>query len=425
VRLAVPSSSFRWSKDEALMGADGIRGKRVIDMTEGVAGPYATSLLGDMGADVIKVERPAGDWGRTAGPGDRGGLRPHFVALNRNKRAVGLDLRRPGAQEVMRRLVERADVVVSNFRPGVMEGLGLSHRECAAVNPGLIYCAISAFGQEGTYSRRPGSDTILQAVSGIMDVTGDADGPPLRVSFSLIDMAAALFAVQGVLLALYERDTTRNGTGRRVDVSLLDAGLALQAAPFTDFFADGRLPGRHGNQNPALSPAGAFRTSDGKYLTVAVLREAHWEKFCSAISRPDLVADPRFSDNRRRLAGRAQLNEILDDVFRARTQSEWLDVLGRADVLCAPVNSYRDVVADSGLGEAMSTVRFELPDGPMTTIGNPVLMDGRRFEVTRCPPELGAHTVDVLSELGYTADEIESLRRSEVGIQAMGRGGVS
>jgi crotonobetainyl-CoA:carnitine CoA-transferase CaiB-like acyl-CoA transferase len=420
---AEPSSSFRWSKSEYLMGADGLAGKRVVDMTEGVAGPYATSLLGDMGVDVIKVERPAGDWGRTVGPGERAGFGPHFAALNRNKRAVGLDLRRPGAQDVMRRLLERADVVVSNFRPGVMEDLELSYEECAAVNPGLVYCTISAFGQSGTHARRPGSDTVMQAVSGVMDVTGEAGGAPLRVSFTLIDMTAALFAVQGVLLALYERDTTRNGNGRRVDVSLLNASLALQAAPFADFLTDGRLPGRQGNQNPALSPAGAFRTSDGKYLTVAVLRESHWKKFCSAISRPDLVADPRFSGNEQRLVHRTALNEVLEAVFRARTQPEWLDALSAADILCSPVNSYEDVLADDGLSEAIPTLEFELSDRLMRTVGNPVLLDGRQFEARRHPPELGEHTVDVFTELGYSADEIESLRRSRVGISATDGGG--
>ncbi len=396
------------------MGGDGLAGVRVIDMTEGVAGPYAATLLGDMGADVLKVERPEGDWGRTSGREGPAGLNPHFVALNRNKRAVGLDIRGSGAHEVMRRLLERADVIISNFRPGVMEQLGLGYEDCAKVNPALIYCTISAFGREGGYSRLPGSDTILQAISGLMDVTGEPKGPPLRISFPLIDLAAALFAAQGILLALYER----NEKGRRVEVSLLNASLALQNAPFTDFLLKGTLPGRQGNQNPALSPAGAFRTSDGKYIALAVLRESHWAKFCRAISRPDLERAPRFLSNARRLENRPELNEILDTLFEARSQTEWLRTLGEADIICAPVNSYQDLMDDPELAEVVPTLKLDLPGDPLRTVGNPVQVDGRHFGARIPSPKLGEHTTKVLSELCFTKREIEDLLQEQVVFQS-------
>lgn len=395
------------------MRKDGLAGVRVIDMTEGVAGPYAATLLGDMGADVLKVERPEGDWGRTSGREGPAGISSYFAALNRNKRAVGLDVRGSGADEVVRRLLERADVIISNFRPGVMEKLGLGYEECARVNPALIYCTISAFGQEGGYSRVPGSDTILQAISGLMDITGEPEGSPLRVSFTLIDLAAALFAVQGILLALYER----NEKGRRVEVSLLNASLALQNAPFTGFLLDGTLPGRQGNQNPALSPAGAFRTSDGKYIALAVLRESHWSKFCEAISRPELEEDTRFSSNARRLENRPELNGILVSLFETGDQTEWLSTLGEADIVCSPVNSYQDLMNDPELARAVSTVELDLPAGPVRTVGNPVQVDGRRFEARIPSPRLGEHTAEVLGELSFTKREIEELLQRQVVFQ--------
>jgi crotonobetainyl-CoA:carnitine CoA-transferase CaiB-like acyl-CoA transferase len=392
---------------------EGLAGVRVIDMTEGVAGPYAATLLGDMGADVVKVERLEGDWGRTSGKEGPAGLNPHFVALNRNKRAVGLDMRSSGADEVMRRLLERADVIISNFRPGVMEQLELGYKDCTRINPALIYCTISAFGQEGGYSRLPGSDTIMQAISGLMDITGEPTGPPLRISFTLIDLAAALFAVQGILLALYEG----NEKGRRVEVSLLNASLALQNAPFTGFLVEGILPGRQGNQNPALSPAGAFRTSDGKYIALAVLRESHWAKFCKAISRPDLERDPRFSSNARRLENRPELNEILESLFETKDRTEWLSTLGEADIICSPVNSYQDLMDDPELAKAVTILELDLSSGPMRTVGNPVQVDDQHFGARISPPQLGEHTTEILSELSFTQREIEELLQRQVVFQ--------
>lgn len=395
------------------MSGNGLAGVRVIDMTEGVAGPYAATLLGDMGADVLKVERPDGDWGRTSGREGLTGMNPHFVALNRNKRAVGLDMRSAGAHEVMRKMLEQADVIISNFRPGVMEQLGLGYEDCTRINPALVYCTISAFGQEGEYSRTPGSDTIMQAVSGLMDITGEPEGQPLRVGFTLIDLTAALFALQGILLAVYEQSEK----GRRVEVSLLNASLALQTAPFTGFLMDGTLPGRQGNQNPALSPAGAFRTSDGKYIALAVLRESHWAKFCEVILRPDLERDSRFSSNARRLENRLELNDILDPMFEAKDQSEWVSMLREADIICSPVNSYQDLMDDPELAKVIPTIKLDLPSGPMRTMGNPVQVDGQPLGARIPSPRFGEHTAEVLEELSFTQKDIEELLQKQVVFQ--------
>lgn len=235
----------------------------------------------------------------------------------------------------------------------------------------------------------------------------------MRIGFALVDLAAALFAVQGMLLALYER----NGKGRRVEVSLLGASLALQNAPFTDFLLTGTLPGRQGNRNPALSPAGAFRTSDERYVAFAVLRESHWAKFCRAIARPDLGEAPRFSSNALRLENRSELDGILDSLFRTKSQAEWLATLRKADIICSPVNSYRDLMADPELSGVVPTVKLDLPDGPMRTVGNPVRVDGQNFGAKIAPPQLGEHTTDVLGELDFTQKEIEELLQREAVFQ--------
>ena len=266
----------------------------VIDMTEGVAGPYAAMLLGDMGANVIKVERREGDWARTAGKAALAGVGgAQFVSLNRNKRDVGLDISTPDGRRIIERLVSQADVVVSNYRAGVMAKLGLGYARCRELKPEIIYCTVSGFGQDGPYAQFPASDTIMQAISGVMSMVGEADGLPLRVGFPLIDMTAANHAAQAVLLALYGRLSGRGGA--EIDISLMSAALALMGASFTDYLAAGRLPQRQGNQNMTLAPAGAYLVAGGRFITVAILRDEHWKKFCAAMNLDGLVDDASLS----------------------------------------------------------------------------------------------------------------------------------
>ncbi|RZT84248.1 formyl-CoA transferase [Pseudonocardia sediminis] len=378
---------------------------RVLDMTEGIAGPYAASVLGDLGADVVKIERPQGDWGRTSGAILHEGFGSVFVAMNRNKRCLGLDVRTDGGQQVVRDLVRRSDVIVSNYRPGAMDRLGLGFDDVTALRPGIVYATVSAFDPGGPYAELPGNDTGLQAASGLMDLIGEPDGPPLRVAVPVVDFTAALFAVQGILAALHNP-----ASARRVDVSLINAAAALQGLPLTEFLHTGEPPRRQGNQNAFLAPAGAFATADGRYVTVSCLRESHWCNLCRVLGREDLTSDPRYVDNASRVEHRTALNAEIAPLLAQRTQAEWLPLLRDADVLTAAVNDFDDVVSDPGLGPTLPVNDTGLSgDGGSRAVGYPVRFDGRFPAHERGPARAGEHSAEVLRDLGYDDAAVDDL----------------
>lgn len=390
---------------------------RVIDMTEGVAGPYAATLLGDMGAQVIKVERPEGDWQRSAGKGEPGRIgNPQFIALNRNKRDIGVNLHSADGRQVVERLITDADIVISNYRAGVMGKLGFDYTRCKALREDIIYCTISGFGQDGTYAQLPASDTILQAISGVMSVVGEPDGQPLRVGFPLIDMAAANSAVQSVLLALLGRHQDQGGT--HIDVSLMAAASALMCGSLTEFLSSGRLPPRQGNQNSLLAPAGAFEVAGGRYITIAVLRDSHWTKFCTALELDHLADDPRFRRNADRVTHREALDGIIVPILKTKPVEGWLGRLRAADILCGPINSIADVLVDPALKEILPLINA---DGH-TVIGSPIRYEGSFFQARCGAPAQGQHTRELLIELGYAEEDIDRLLR-EGAVYAESRAG--
>ena len=384
----------------------------ILDMTEGVAGPYAATLLGDMGASVIKIERPEGDWAR----GNEHPLKPNFVALNRNKKNLCLDLQHEGAGSVIKRLVERSDVVLSNYRKGVMERLGVGYEACQKINPGVIYCTVSGFGQKGRYSGLPASDTGLQAVSGIMDSIGEPDGPQMRVSFPLVDLFAASFATQGILLALLAKKQGK--TVKRIDVSLMNAAMALQCIPFTTYLMTGELPKRYGNQNPVLSPAGSFRTNDDKHMTIAVLSQAHWERLCQTLGLEKLLSEERFQTMSLRIENRSALNLLLAPIFLSKTREEWLRILTEANILCGPVNTFEDIYNDPGFMESLPLLKFNLMGKEIQTMGNPLEIEGEYLRLGTPSCLKGEHTVEVLSELGYSQEEIQAMLSNKITLRA-------
>ena len=391
----------------------------VVDMTEGVAGPYAATMLGDMGANVIKVERQEGDWSRTAGTGSHGNIgSAHFITLNRNKRDLGLDIRAADGMPIMQRLVSRADVVISNFRPGAMAKLGLDYDQCKALNPDIVYCTVSGFGQEGPYSKFPASDTIMQSVSGVMNMVGEADGPPLRVGFPLVDTTAANHAVQAILLALYAKLAGQRG-GANIDISLMAAAMSLMNVNFTDYLISGKTPQRHGNQNASLAPAGAFKVAGGRYVTVAVLRDSHWKKFCAAMNLEHLENDERFRSNTLRVGNRKALDEIIEPMFLSQSSAYWLERLRAADILCGPINTFADIADDPALASRLPLIDPRVP-GVSRTMGIPIRFNGEYFGVEQPPPAKGQHTREILAELEFTPDEIEGFFRSGTAFSAAG-----
>ena len=376
----------------------------VIDMTEGVAGPCAAMTLADMGANVIKVERPAGDWSR---PNDHfhvdGETNAQFIALNRNKRDIGLDVASEQGKAILMQMVAGADVLISNYRPGVMAKLGFGYEDAKAINDGLIYCTISGFGQEGPYAASPASDTIIQAMSGVMSLVGEPGGPPLRVGFPLIDMAAANAAVQGILLSLFGRQNGQGGAN--LDISLMAAATAMMSGGFTRYLASGKVPVRQGNQNATLAPAGAFKGADGRYLTIAILRDSHWRKFCSAMGLEGLTDDPRLQTNAVRVENRALLDDLITPLFASKPAAAWLKLLREADILCGPINDFSDVAADPDLTAILPLVDPLAPNVPQA-VGVPIRRNGGYSTTQRPAPAKGEHTTEILSEFGFDGDEI-------------------
>jgi crotonobetainyl-CoA:carnitine CoA-transferase CaiB-like acyl-CoA transferase len=387
-------------------------GYRVLELAHLIAGPVAGLYLADLGADVVKVESPdGGDAARTvyAGPG---GDSPVFLAVNRNKRSLALDLRRPEGRAVFRRLVERADVVIEAYRGGTAERLGIDYASLAPCNPRLVYCSLSAFGPTGPWRDKPGLDMLVQAMGGLMAVTGEPGGGPVLTGAPVVDTIGALLAGQGILTALLHRE--RSGEGQRVDVSLLDGLLLAHVARLSVFLATGEEPGRLGSAHPHMAPFQAFRCRDG-WIYVAVWLERLWPPFCEAIERPDLAADPRFATGAARVRHRAALAAALDEVFATATVEEWLARLQARDVLCAPVNRYRDLPTDPQVvASGMLVEQDHAPAGRIRTLATPVRFSRTPGTVRTPAPALGEHTDAVLAEAGLAPDEIDRLRADKV-----------
>ncbi len=390
-----------------------LSGYRVLELAHLVAGPVCGTYLADMGADVIKVESPAGgDASRTIYDAKYGDESAVFVTLNRNKRGVAIDLARPEGRAAFLALAATADVVLEAYKGGVAERLGIDYASVRAVNPRIIYCSLSAFGPTGPWKEKPGVDMLVQAMGGLMAITGEPDGGPVLCSVPVIDTMGALTAGQGIVTALLHRE--RTGEGQRLDVSLLNCLMLAHAARLPVFWATGEEPMRLGSSHPILVPFQAFMAKDA-WIYVAVWKESLWEPFCAAIGRPDLAHDPHFASREDRAKHRAALVDILAPIFRERTVAEWMAALEACDVLCAPVNRYSDLERDPQIRASEIIVEEQHPRaGRFRTIDTAV-----RFEQTpgtrrTGAPALGEHTDAVLSEAGLSADEIARLRAARI-----------
>ena len=390
-----------------------LSGYRVLELAHLIAGPACGMYLADMGADVIKVENPdAGDASRTAYGRHLRGESVVFVTVNRNKRSIGLDLARPEGREVFARLIERSDVVIEAYRGGVAERLGIDYDSIVGRNPRIIYCSLSAFGPTGPWREKPGLDMLVQAMGGLMAVTGEPDGAPILTGAPVVDTIGALLAGQGIVTALLHRE--RTGQGQRVDVCLLDGLLLAHAARLSIYLATGDEPGRHGSAHPYLSPFQAFAASDG-WIYVAAWLDRLWAPFCAAIERADLVADARFATNEARVENRAALTEILVPIFCRATVKEWMERLEAREVLCAPVNHFADLPMDPQVAATRMLVSDTHPrGGGFTSLATPVRFARTPGSIRTPAPQLGEHTDAVLDETGFSTADIARLRAARV-----------
>ncbi len=374
-----------------------LAGVRVIDFTRILAGPFGSMFLGDMGAEVIKVEEPAKGDDTRGWPPFVGGEATYFLSVNRNKKSLTLNLKAPEGQAILRKLIARADVVLENFRPGTMERLGFGYERLRAVNRRLVYCSISGFGESGPEASRPGYDLIVQGESGIMDLTGFPDGPPVKVGNSIADLVAGMAAAQGITLALLARG--RTGRGQKVEIGMLDVMASLLTYQAGLYWNGGGRPSRRGNQHPSIVPYEVFRARDA-YLTLGVANNSLWEKTCRALGREDLARDPRFDSETNRVTNREALIPILNDLLAARPADEWLARLEQAGVPAGRIRTVAEVCESPHLKARGMVVKLRHPKaGAITVMGVPVRLWQTPGAATAPPPLLGQHTEEILTRL--------------------------
>lgn len=386
-------------------------GVRVLELARNVAGPFAAMILAELGADVVKVEHPAGgDDARQWGPPFWGGETPTFLALNRNKRSITLDLHEPGARPVLERLLAASDVVLESFRPGVLDRLGYGFAWAGALNPRVVYCSVTPYGDRGPRRDRPGYDPLMQASGGVMSVTGEPGRPPVRCGVSVIDMGTAMWAAIAILAALGERRAS--GRGRRIVASLYETALMWMTYHLAAYWAGGAPPQRAGSGTPMIAPYEAFATRDG-YLVIAAGNDRLFGLLCRVLGHPEWARDGRFLRNEDRVRHRETLHAALEAVTRTWTAGELAGALDRAGVPASPICSAAEVAADPqalALGIFQAAPHPAIPD--FRSVGLPVLLDGERPPLRRCPPARGEHTEEILAELGFAPEEIGALLRS-------------
>ncbi|CAD5109970.1 CaiB/BaiF CoA transferase family protein [Zestomonas carbonaria] len=389
---------------------DALKGLTVLDFTQIAAGPTSSMLLADMGARVIKIEPPEGELGRTLGPAWVGDDSALYHGFNRGKLGVCLDLKHPASLAIVQRMVAEADVLIESMRPGVMARLGLGYEAMAEINPALVYCSISAYGQRGPYADRAGVDGILQADSGLMSLIGTPGAPPCKVQAPVVDVVTGYMACMAILAKLQARQ--RDGQGGHLDVSLMNSALALQQSSITSYLRDGELPTRIGSAAPYSAPNEAFQTRDG-WIMVAAYNGNRWERLCGVLGLPELVTDPRFISSAQRVAHRAEMQAALNAVFGGRTSEHWLQALRKADILCAKVTDYSDLLEHPQLAGNGMLAEVEHPrHGTLRTVGFPVNSAEAAAVSYQPAPDLGEHSRSVLRSFAFSDAEIDALMGS-------------
>jgi len=388
-----------------------LSGVKVLDLTRVLSGPFCTALLGDMGADVIKVEAPEGDSVRGQGA-IKDGLSWYFAQFNRNKRSIRLDMRKPEAKAILGRLIERSDVLVENFRPGVLARLGFDDVRLKALRPSLVTCSINGFGSTGPYKDRPAFDFIAQAMSGFMSVNGGPDDPPLRSGLPISDLVAGLYAALSIAAAVPHARAT--GRGQRAEVSLTNGMVSLLSFIASNYFATGTAPARSGNDHPIAAPYGLFPTRDGQ-IALAPPDNAFFGRLVDVLGEPGLKTDPLYATQAARVANRIRINAIVGGKLAANTTAYWVETLNQAGVPCGPVNSVAEVFADPQILAQEMVMDIDHPGhGTVRMLGFPVKFSGQPCQVRRPAPGLGEHSDEILEDLGLSAAERDVLRRDGV-----------
>ncbi|MGE5378809.1 MAG: CaiB/BaiF CoA transferase family protein [Bacteroidota bacterium] len=374
-----------------------LQGIRVLDLSRVLAGPYCTMVLGDLGADVIKVESPEGDETRSWGPPFVEGESAYYLCVNRNKRSIVVDFKTGEGRTVLQKLVEKSDILVENFRPGTLARFSLDFESVAALNPALIYCSISGFGQTGPLRDKPGYDFMIQAMGGLMSFTGEPDGDPMKVGVAVTDLFAGQNAVIAILAALQARTLT--GQGQYLDISLYDSQLGMLANVASNYLISGSLPKRYGNAHANIVPYQSFQASDTWFI-VAVGNDRQFEKLCEVIGNPALALDPRFLTNGGRVENREVLISILKPLFLRRSASDWLSALESAAIPCGPINTLDKVFTEAQVNARSMLIEMEHPTiGKVPLVGSPLKFSGSPVQYKSPPPRLGEHTTEILDEL--------------------------
>ncbi len=376
-----------------------LQGIRVLDLSRVLAGPYCTMVLGDLGADVIKVEPPEGDETRAWGPPFAEGESAYYLCVNRNKRGIVINLKSDEGKKVLRDLALQSDVLVENFRPGTLEKFGLDFETLHELNPKLIYCSITGFGQTGSMRDKPGYDFMIQALGGLMSITGEPEGEPMKTGVAVVDLFAGQNAVIAILAALQAR--TLSGQGQRIDISLFDSQLGWLANVASNYLISGNLPKRHGNAHANIVPYQSFQASDG-WFAIAVGNDRQFARLCGVIGYSELEIDPRFLKNSDRVENREILIPLLVSIFKTASVSEWLKKLDEAEIPCGAINNFEQVFSMPNVKEREMLVTMNHPTiGELPLVGSPLKMSDTPVEYRLPPPLMGQHTEEVLKELGY------------------------
>ncbi|MEK6751890.1 MAG: CoA transferase [Chloroflexota bacterium] len=388
-----------------------LQGIRVLDLSRVLAGPYCTMVLGDLGAEVIKVEPPEGDETRGWGPPFAGGESAYYLCVNRNKRDIVINLKTDEGKNILRELAMQSDVLVENFRPGTLEKFGLDFKTLHALNPKLIYCSITGFGQTGSMKDKPGYDFMIQASGGLMSITGEPEGEPMKTGVAVVDLFAGQNAIIAILAALQARTLT--GEGQHLDIALFDSQLGWLANAASNYLISGKLPKRHGNAHPNIVPYQSFQASDG-WFAIAVGNDRQFARLCELLGKPELGMDERFATNSARVQNRAEIISLLASIFKDASVSEWLAKLDEAEIPCGPIQDFEQVFSMPTVKEREMVVKMNHPTiGELPLVGSPLKMSATPVEYRLPPPLMGEHTVSILQELlGYSNDQIGKLRLS-------------